>query len=146
MGCFFRERCESVDLALRLFHQTDSTQRSLLNRLKVLTVSKQRFDIKGGESLLDLPAVIRFPFYEDGQQLFPFRTFIMLASILVQIVVSLICRCLSVGGHLPLAWDVLQCFPQDATVVPVDGVELEEEAAVIRVNDAGVTEKDPLSL
>lgn len=48
--------------------------------------------ILGGESTLGIPIMIRYPFYdeEEEMQLFPFRTFAMGCSLLTLIVVSLI--------------------------------------------------------
>ena len=68
--------------------------------------------ILGGEQLLNLPAVIHFPFFneESGEQLFPFRTFLMLASIVIQLVVSIIARSIFICGCLSAKYDVFECF------------------------------------
>lgn len=61
---------------------------------------------------MNLPAVIHFPFYdeENGEQRFPFRTFLMLASIVIQLVVSIIAKRIFEGGHLSLSYDLFECF------------------------------------
>jgi high affinity choline transporter 7 len=74
----------------------------------------ENVDILGGEQLLKLPAVIHFPFYdqESGEQRFPFRTFLMLASIIIQLSVSAIAKSIFYRGCLSSKYDVFNCFPK----------------------------------
>ncbi|XP_019644011.1 PREDICTED: high affinity choline transporter 1-like [Branchiostoma belcheri] len=69
----------------------------------------------GGEELLFLPAVIKYPFYDDstGTQYFPFRSFAMLCSFVYIIVISLITKLIFEGGKVPLRFDVFYCFHED---------------------------------
>lgn len=66
----------------------------------------------GGEQLLNLPAVIHFPFFdeENGEQRFPFRTFLMLISIVIQLIVSIIAWRIFSQEYLSLEYDFFKCF------------------------------------
>jgi len=88
-------------------HELSNTYGSLVAFFVGLTL---RF--LSGEALVGLPAVINFPFYDEkeGEQLFPFRTFIMLLSASTQVAVSVVARRLFIGGYLSLKWDVFECF------------------------------------
>ena len=65
----------------------------------------------GGEALLGLPAFIHYPFYEDGVQYFPFRTLIMMTSLLVHLTVSYSTEMCFTRGWLHAKYDFLQCYP-----------------------------------
>ena len=67
----------------------------------------------GGEQLLGLPAVIKFPFYENGKQYFPFRTFIMLISLTTHLLVSKITKDCFTKGWLSTKFDLLNCYNED---------------------------------
>ncbi|XP_035693207.1 high affinity choline transporter 1-like [Branchiostoma floridae] len=69
----------------------------------------------GGEELLFLPAVIKYPFYDDttGTQYFPFRTFAMLCSLMWIVVVSLITKVIFENGKVPLRFDIFYCYHED---------------------------------
>lgn len=72
--------------------------------------------------LLNLPAVLHFPFFDEetGEQRFPFRSFLMLASIVIQLVVSLVARAIFSCGCLSLRYDYFKCFTSsDVKVVAV---------------------------
>ena len=64
---------------------------------------------------MNLPAVIHFPFYDEetGEQRFPFRTFLMLASIVIQLSVSVIAKRIFCRGCLSSKYDVFGCFPKN---------------------------------
>jgi high affinity choline transporter 7 len=65
----------------------------------------------GGESLLGLPALVHYPFYDETLgQLFPFRTFAMLSSMITLLTVSHIAQRLFASGHLKAKHDLFHCF------------------------------------
>ncbi|XP_070183650.1 high-affinity choline transporter 1-like, partial [Littorina saxatilis] len=69
--------------------------------------------ILAGEPLLKLPAAIEFPLYDPVYgQFFPFRTFIMLCSVVVIIVVSLLTQLVFTRGWLPARFDIMHCLRQ----------------------------------
>lgn len=81
----------------------------------------------GGESILGLPPVIKYPFYneEDGQ-LFPFRTLAMLVSLASIVTISSTSRWLFESGKVPARFDVFHCvvnIPEDTMKVqePLEG-------------------------
>lgn len=83
----------------------------------------------GGEELLGLPVLIQFPFYDRGQQLFPFRTLIMLISLFVHLSVSNITEKLFTRGILDRRFDWLHCYQTPLEIdyfaqATVDGVQL----------------------
>ncbi|CAN0345843.1 unnamed protein product [Lampetra planeri] len=72
------------------------------------------FRLTGGEPLLSLPALIRYPGYHevDGlvHQALPMKTIAMLISLTVNVAVSFLTRHLFVSGTLPGRWDFLKEF------------------------------------
>jgi len=86
----------------------------------------------GGEDILGLPPIIKYPWYnaELGGQLFPFRTFAMLTSAVMIVGVSRLSIHLFETGKLAAKWDVLGCvvnIPDDVVVVQ----DPHEELAVL---------------
>jgi len=79
--------------------------------------------ILSGEKLLYLPAMIQFPMYDsiEEMQMFPFRTSIMTASLLVQVGVSVTSEFLFKRGYLPLRWDVCECFSGHLIAIKENG-------------------------
>lgn len=75
--------------------------------------------ILGGEQLLNLPAVLKFPFYDEEtlEQRFPFRTFLMLASIVLQLIVSAVAKNVFVQGYLSSKYDVFKCFDSNSSII-----------------------------
>ncbi|KAJ8025463.1 High-affinity choline transporter 1 [Holothuria leucospilota] len=72
------------------------------------------FRAAGGDPVLKLPVLIRYPFY-DGEQLFPFRTFAMATSFITLLVVSYSLDYLFKSGKLKPEWDIFNCvvnFPR----------------------------------
>ena len=65
-----------------------------------------------GEPVLGLSPVILYPGYDSskGQQMFPFRTFLMLIGAVCIVVVSLLTHHLFHRGILPRRYDVLKCL------------------------------------
>lgn len=105
----------------------------------------------GGEQLLNLPAVIHFPFYDEevGEQRFPFRTFLMLASIIIQLSVSVIARRIFCRGCLSSKYDVFDCFPQNnkpATHDTKSKVNLNEDNKVVEEETLILSESQPIPL
>ncbi|GAB1599497.1 high-affinity choline transporter 1-like isoform X1 [Argonauta hians] len=75
----------------------------------------------GSTDYLDIPALIRFPFYtDDGRQLFAFRTFTMIASIFVILFVSWIFKWLFQKKILSKHWDIFNCFPSATSYILTD--------------------------
>ncbi|KAK0049987.1 high-affinity choline transporter 1 [Biomphalaria pfeifferi] len=70
--------------------------------------------ILSGDPTLGIPAVIKYPMYEEetGTQLFPFRTFSMICGFVTLIVVSAITNFLFANGYLPIEYDFFSCQRQ----------------------------------
>ena len=66
----------------------------------------------GGEPLVGLPPLIRYPYYneETGVQYFPYKTLVMLIAFLVILTASYSAEFLFTKGHLSLKYDVFKCF------------------------------------
>ncbi|CAG0916891.1 unnamed protein product [Notodromas monacha] len=86
------------------------------------------FRIAGGEDMLMLPPLIKYPYYdyENKAQKFPFRTLSMTLSLLTLLVVSWVFRYLFEKGKLPQNYDVFRCIvniPEDTQRVaePTEG-------------------------
>ncbi|XP_032780795.2 high-affinity choline transporter 1 isoform X1 [Daphnia magna] len=75
--------------------------------------------VLSGEQLLNLPAVLKFPFYDEEtlEQRFPFRTFLMLASIVLQLIVSAVAKNVFVQGYLSPKYDVFKCFDSNSSII-----------------------------
>lgn len=111
----------------------------------------ETFIFLGGEQLLNLPAVIHFPFYDEeaGEQRFPFRTFLMLASIIIQLSVSVIARRIFCRGCLSSKYDVFDCFPQNnkpATHDTKSKVNLNDDNKVVEEETLILSESQPIPL
>ncbi|OQR78985.1 high-affinity choline transporter 1-like [Tropilaelaps mercedesae] len=77
----------------------------------------------GGESILGLPAVIKYPLYDKEKgQLFPFRTLAMLCSFSTLVAVSQLSKWLFEAGHLPPHLDYFNCVVN----IPEDIVKVQE--------------------
>ncbi|XP_033109805.1 high-affinity choline transporter 1-like isoform X2 [Anneissia japonica] len=63
----------------------------------------------GGEQLLKLEPFIEYPFFDNGEQLFPFRTFAMLISFMILILVSRLFQYIFTKEILDKKWDVFKC-------------------------------------
>ena len=78
--------------------------------------------IGAGEPMISLPSVIKYPYYhpETDTQLFPFRTFSALVSLIAIIFVSYLTRWLFNRRYLPNKFDVFSCVQRETTcsVVP----------------------------
>lgn len=77
----------------------------------------------GGESILGLPAVIKYPYFDEEKgQLFPFRTMAMLCSFATLVIVSQLSKWLFEAGHLAPHLDVFNCVVN----IPEDIVKVQE--------------------
>ncbi|XP_046455618.1 high-affinity choline transporter 1-like [Daphnia pulex] len=76
--------------------------------------------ILSGEELLGLPTVIQFPFFSNGQQQIPFRTIIMVLTLVLHLGVSFITEQCFTKGWLPPKFDFLHCYhsPLEMTYQP----------------------------
>lgn len=70
------------------------------------------FRLIGGDNSLDIPAVVKYPWYDDASdtQLFPFRTLSMIISLVSLISVSYVTDFLFTRRILPLSADIYGCF------------------------------------
>lgn len=82
----------------------------------------------GGESIIGIPAIIHYPFFdhEHQDQLFPFRTLSMLCSLSTLLSVSSLTKWLFETGRLPAQLDFFHCvvnIPEDSIKVhePLEG-------------------------
>ncbi|XP_047134601.1 high-affinity choline transporter 1 [Hydra vulgaris] len=70
----------------------------------------------GGEKVLGIPIVIKYPYFNNGQQLFPFKTFTMICSLITLVVVSIVANYLSKHfskTSLSTDTDVILCSYKD---------------------------------
>lgn len=91
--------------------------------------------IAGGEPIMGLPALIRYPGYDEdtGQQMFPFRTMAMLISLITLIGVSYGTQVAFLTGRLAPGYDVFRCvvnIPEDVERVGPDPAEGEQMAVL----------------
>ena len=67
--------------------------------------------LAGGERFLDFPALIKYPYYSDTDgQLFPYKSFAMVCTLITIIVVSYLTKYLFEHDKLPPSWDFLSVF------------------------------------
>ncbi len=71
-----------------------------------------------GEPLLNLPPLIKYPWYDEasGYQLLPFKTISMLISLVATILASLIATFLFKKRILPYSLDICDCFQEKYNV------------------------------
>jgi len=70
--------------------------------------------LPGGETRLGVPAVIKFPYYDEvtDTQKFPFKTLCMLCALCAHYLASTGARLLFEHGYLEAdKWDILNAFP-----------------------------------
>ncbi|XP_071948650.1 high-affinity choline transporter 1-like [Antedon mediterranea] len=63
----------------------------------------------GGEPLLNLNPFIEYPYFDNGEQLFPFRTFSMLCALATLLLVSLLFHFLFTKKILDKKYDIFKC-------------------------------------
>jgi high affinity choline transporter 7 len=94
--------------------------------------------LSGGEPLFNLPALIKFPMYDEETmtQRFPFRTMSMLLSFVLNIGISFLTNYIFEKGLLSKKFDLFRCV----TNRPTDGVALKDSATsdeLAKLNSAG---------
>lgn len=84
--------------------------------------------ILGGDSVLHIPAIIKYPFYDhvNQKQLFPFRTFAMLSTFLTTITVSYLTKFLFENEYLRKELDIFTCV----TNIPIEAISLNQSQTV----------------
>lgn len=100
--------------------------------------------LSGGESIIGLPALIRYPGYDEEtqRQLFPFRTMAMLLSLITLWGVSEYSKWIFETGRLAPQYDYFKCvvnIPDDAIRVgdPSEvGEQVRETLKEIRIFDS----------
>lgn len=72
--------------------------------------------IGGGDPILKIPVVIKYPYYDDvyGQR-FPFKTLCMLSSLASLVSVSYLTRWLFLSRILPRSADILRCYRKSSS-------------------------------
>ncbi|XP_075448623.1 high affinity choline transporter 1-like isoform X1 [Ascaphus truei] len=86
----------------------------------------------GGESSLKIPPALHYPgciLVDDVYvQLFPFKTFTMLVSLITLVVISYLAQLLFMKNILPMQWDVCNVFRKETSRAPQ--WELEEQVGL----------------
>ena len=82
------------------------------------------FRLLGGEPLIGMPAVIKFPFYDevDSVQRFPFKTVCMILSFSLIVSVSYVMKYIFENDKLPKEYDLFECIVN----IPNEVVALQE--------------------
>lgn len=102
------------------------------------------FRLTGGEPLLSLPPLIRYPKYdeESGYQLIPFKTMCMVITLLVIIIFSYLFKFLFTRWKvLPLSLDVFNSFGERESVQSISYKKTEHSTEFN--NDAFDAENEP---
>ena len=87
------------------------------------------FRVAGGEPMIGLPAIIRYPGYKPDThtQEFPYKTLSMLISMFTLIFVSYATKVLFEGGFLPRRLDVFRCIvnipDEELVLAPCDSAD-----------------------
>lgn len=92
----------------------------------------------GGEPLIGLPALLKYPFYDynEKKQLFPFRTFAMLASFMVTLLVSYVTKFLFENELLRKEFDLFKCV----TNIPQEAIALNESITIDELSKLNVNQ------
>jgi high affinity choline transporter 7 len=71
--------------------------------------------ILGGDQVLQIDAIIQYPFYDSThkQQIFPYKVFAMLCSLAAIIVASYISHYIFTRNYLSRKFDIFHCFPAE---------------------------------
>jgi high affinity choline transporter 7 len=77
----------------------------------------------GGEPLFNIPAITKYPFYDEiiKIQRFPYRTTCMLISFAINIIVSYLTKFLF-QNYLSKKWDIFKCYSHD----PIETIALQD--------------------
>jgi high affinity choline transporter 7 len=69
------------------------------------------FRLAGGEAVLNIPVLIKYPYYNDADgQLFPFKTLSMIISLTSVLVFSFVTNYLFKNEILPKKADIFKCI------------------------------------
>ena len=97
--------------------------------------------VAGGEKLIGFDALIKYPFYdEDLGQLFPFRTFAMICSLMTLVLISYLTRYLFLKEIIPMDYDILKCFKNQSSIVEEHGAPDDKQMTVF-VNNSTAQER-----
>ena len=93
--------------------------------------------VLGGDSLLHIPPIIKYPFFDASvnKQLFPFRTLAMLATFLTTIVVSYSTNYLFENEYIRKEYDIFKCV----TNIPQEAIALKESTTVDELSKLNLT-------
>ena len=81
----------------------------------------------GGEPLVGIPALLKYPMYNDDDgQLFPFKTFTMLCSLFTIIGISFVTHRLFTNNVINKKYDVFKCYHDDGDVSRADKKEMDD--------------------
>ena len=82
------------------------------------------FRLFGGEPLIGMPAIVKFPFYDEavGVQRFPFKTVCMLVSFMLILAVSYVLKYLFENEKIAKEYDIFECIVN----IPNEVVALQE--------------------
>lgn len=98
--------------------------------------------ITGGEELIGLPALIKYPFYKNGVQYFPFRLLSMIISFLTLLLVSYLTNYLLDNDIVSRDWDLLNTIERrdinNSATRKSDGVMLTDYSGKQDETSAGV--------
>ncbi len=96
--------------------------------------------VLGGDSLLRIPAIIKYPYFDSvaNKQLFPFRTFAMLATFLTTISVSYLTKFLFENEYLRKEYDIFTCV----TNIPPEAIALNESTTVDELSKLNLNHTD----
>lgn len=90
----------------------------------------------GGEPLFFIPALIKFPFYDEENQMqkFPFRTMSMLISFFLNVSVSYLTKYLFENEYLRKEYDIFRCV----TNIPIEAVALKDSVTLDEMSKLNV--------
>ncbi|CAH1777686.1 unnamed protein product [Owenia fusiformis] len=73
--------------------------------------------ILGGESIINLPVILKYPWYDEEKQLqlFPFRTFASAVTLITLISVSYLTNAIFTRWHVNKKYDIFRCFSKPPT-------------------------------
>ena len=89
--------------------------------------------VLGGDPVLGMKAVIKYPFYDPkhNQQTFPFKILATVCSILVIIAISYITNFVFTRNYLSHKFDIFNCFPKEKT----EKCDEHENSAMLQLNN-----------
>ena len=99
--------------------------------------------ILGGEPALGIPAVIKFPFFDEDEnvQLFPYKTFAMLCSLLGIVGVSFLTDYIFKRNVIPKKFDIFKCYQEDDPEIDKTKKNMLPHSDFVKDNDEYRNEK-----